>query len=60
MKKILAALCALWFCPGVISGASAADQQHHSLWSLKGKTNTVYLLGSVHFLKEPSNCRRAR
>jgi uncharacterized protein len=25
---------------------------HHSLWSLKGKTNTVYLLGSVHFLAE--------
>lgn len=22
----------------------------HSLWSLSGKTNTVYLLGSVHFL----------
>ncbi len=22
----------------------------HTLWSLKGKTNTVYLLGSVHFL----------
>jgi uncharacterized protein len=32
------------------SGAAAAESQHHSLWSLKGKTNTVYLLGSVHFL----------
>jgi uncharacterized protein YbaP (TraB family) len=30
--------------------ASAADRQH-VLWSLKGKTNTVYLLGSVHFLR---------
>ncbi|MDY6945400.1 MAG: TraB/GumN family protein [Pseudomonadota bacterium] len=48
MKKLIVALCALWFCPGVL----AADQQHHSLWSLKGKTNTVYLLGSVHFLSE--------
>lgn len=48
MKKILVALCALWFC----TGAFAADQAHHSLWSLKGKTNTVYLLGSVHFLSE--------
>lgn len=23
---------------------------HHTLWTVKGKTNTVYLLGSVHFL----------
>ena len=35
---------------------SAADDQRapkaglHTLWTLKGKTNTVYLLGSVHFL----------
>lgn len=48
MKKILVALCAVWFS----ASACAADQQHHSLWSLQGKTNTVYLLGSVHFLNE--------
>jgi uncharacterized protein len=30
--------------------AQAAERQH-VLWSLQGKTNTVYLLGSVHFLK---------
>jgi uncharacterized protein YbaP (TraB family) len=48
MKKILVALCAFWLS----ASAFAADQQHHSLWSLEGKTNTVYLLGSVHFLKE--------
>lgn len=48
MKQVLIALCALWF-----SACSAADQQkQHSLWSLKGKTNTIYLLGSVHFLSE--------
>ncbi|HXS91223.1 MAG TPA: TraB/GumN family protein [Steroidobacteraceae bacterium] len=29
-----------------------ADEQHHILWSLQGKTNKVYLLGSVHLLKE--------
>jgi uncharacterized protein YbaP (TraB family) len=28
--------------------AGAAGQ--HALWSVRGKTNTVYLLGSVHFL----------
>jgi uncharacterized protein len=32
------------------TGAYAAEGQH-VLWSLKGKTNTVYLLGSVHFLR---------
>jgi len=46
MKQLLVALCALWLC----AGASAAER--HSLWSLKGKTNTVYLLGSVHFLNK--------
>lgn len=30
--------------------ADDAATQRHSLWSLKGKQNTVYLLGSVHFL----------
>ena len=29
-----------------------ADEQHHILWSLQGKTNKVYLLGSMHLLKE--------
>ena len=32
------------------AGSNAADQQH-VLWSLEGKSNTVYLLGSVHFLR---------
>jgi uncharacterized protein len=36
------------------AGSHAADMpaQHHILWSLQGKTNKVYLLGSVHLLKE--------
>ena len=34
------------------AAAHAADQQHHILWSLQGKTNKVYLLGSMHLLKE--------
>ncbi|HEY5809632.1 MAG TPA: TraB/GumN family protein [Povalibacter sp.] len=29
----------------------AAPAAHHVLWSLPGKSNTVYLLGSVHFLR---------
>lgn len=31
--------------------ADAASAEHHMLWSLQGKTNTVYLLGSIHMLK---------
>lgn len=34
------------------AGAKAAEPQRHSLWSVAGKTNTVYLLGSVHFLSQ--------
>jgi uncharacterized protein YbaP (TraB family) len=32
------------------SVSSAAESSHHSLWLLHGKSNSVYLLGSVHFL----------
>jgi uncharacterized protein YbaP (TraB family) len=35
-----------------MAAASAADQNHHCLWKIPGRTNAVYLLGSVHFLKE--------
>jgi hypothetical protein len=48
MKKIFMGLALAWVLSASV--ASAAEPQHHSLWSLKGKTNTVYLLGSVHFL----------
>jgi len=44
--RILLLLIALF----AASGLHAAERQH-VLWSLKGKTNTVYLLGSVHFLR---------
>jgi uncharacterized protein YbaP (TraB family) len=56
MKKLIAALCALCFC---LSAAHAADPQKHSLWSLKGKNNTVYLLGSVHFLSAAEKLPKA-
>jgi uncharacterized protein YbaP (TraB family) len=47
------------FCFGsLLSFAAAANPlpqtsppEHHALWSLQGKSNTVYLLGSVHFLR---------
>ena len=34
-----------------LAAAQPNPPAHHTLWSIKGKTNTVYLLGSVHFLK---------
>jgi len=35
-----------------LTGAVArADGAHHTLWTVKGTHNTVYLLGSVHVLK---------
>jgi uncharacterized protein len=43
------ACIALFLCS---TAAHAADQQQHILWSLQGKTNKVYLLGSMHLLKE--------
>jgi uncharacterized protein YbaP (TraB family) len=42
------ACIALLFCS---VAAHAADEQHTILWSLQGKTNKVYLLGSMHLLK---------
>lgn len=50
MKKTVLALALAWGLSAGAAPAPAAEPQHHSLWSLKGKTNTVYLLGSVHFL----------
>jgi uncharacterized protein YbaP (TraB family) len=42
---LLVILCFL--APGTYSLAASPK---HTLWSVEGKTNTVYLLGSVHFL----------
>jgi uncharacterized protein len=41
-------LLLLTTCLLVAHASSAAER--HSLWSLAGRSNTVYLLGSVHFL----------
>lgn len=36
--------------PTASLAADPSAPERHSLWSLRGKANTVYLLGSVHFL----------
>jgi uncharacterized protein YbaP (TraB family) len=43
-------IAAGWLLFGACPGAHA-EQAHHILWAVKGKHNTVYLLGSVHMLK---------
>ena len=43
-----AALLILAYSP---SPQARSPSPLHTLWSIKGKTNTVYLLGSVHFLR---------
>jgi len=52
MRKIPILACAVIFL-AIASGTQAQvpnEPAHHTLWTVKGKTNTVYLLGSVHFL----------
>ena len=43
-------IAAGWLLFGACLGARA-EPAHHILWEVKGKHNTVYLLGSVHMLK---------
>src|SRR5690606_29883288 len=35
-----------------LAALGAETGERHALWSLQGRTNTVYLLGSVHFLNK--------
>jgi len=42
---------ALLICFLLVASIARAEEQPAILWSLEGKTNTVYLLGSIHFLK---------
>lgn len=59
MRTALICLCAVLGCAQAFARVPAAAQSvpvaptpapGHALWSLPGRTNTVYLLGSVHFL----------
>lgn len=50
-KPLPKLLLLLLVCLGLTPVGGCAAEEHHTLWSLHGKSNTVYLLGSVHFLK---------
>jgi len=48
---VLAALCAGWLAVLGAAAPARAQDAHHMFWEVKGRHNTVYLLGSVHMLK---------
>lgn len=45
-------ICTLWLC--VLWGNAGASDQGHpvTLWRIAGEANSVYLLGSIHLLRE--------
>jgi uncharacterized protein YbaP (TraB family) len=46
-------LCAWVLATGTLDAQTTpAAQTKHSLWKVQGQTNTVYLFGSIHFLKK--------
>jgi uncharacterized protein YbaP (TraB family) len=51
MVRLAAVPILLFLAVANVANAAEASAEHHALWSLKGKTNTIYLLGSVHFLR---------
>jgi uncharacterized protein len=56
--RLPAAVVALFFAQG-LAAQPVPEPTQHALWSVKGKANTVYLLGSVHFLKSGESLPRA-
>jgi uncharacterized protein YbaP (TraB family) len=53
VNSVLRLIVAVGLLAG-LSTAWCAPQTHHILWEVKGRHNTVYLLGSVHMLR-PDN-----
>lgn len=51
-RRLIRTLCALLLC--VSSAAAWTDESGHpvTLWQVDGKSNSVYLLGSIHMLRE--------
>ncbi|NWF76342.1 MAG: TraB/GumN family protein [Nitrospirae bacterium] len=51
-KNITIFFILLFFSTAVIIKESFADNQKTFLWKVQSKTNTVYILGSIHFMKK--------
>ncbi len=50
--SILSAILLFLLCINVFAQQSKENDRKHPLWKISSKTNTVYLLGSVHVLKQ--------
>lgn len=42
----------LTVCASALGVCAQADSEHHTLWQIQGKHNVVYLLGSIHVLRD--------
>jgi uncharacterized protein YbaP (TraB family) len=52
VKDVLLSVVLLLLCTALYEQGAAAGDQKNFLWKVQSKTNTVYLLGSVHFMKK--------
>jgi hypothetical protein len=52
MRRALVPRLGLGLCGLILCVVARADGALHSLWELHGKHNTVYLLGSIHVLRQ--------
>ena len=50
--SVLSAILLFLLCINVFAQQSKEHDQKHPLWKISSKTNTVYILGSVHVLKQ--------
>jgi uncharacterized protein YbaP (TraB family) len=51
LGKNFTAAWAWALCAALCASLAQADESLHSLWELRGKHNTVYVLGSIHTLR---------
>ncbi len=50
--SVLAAILLSLFCISAFAQQTKDSTKRHTLWKVSSKTNTVYILGSVHLLKQ--------
>lgn len=52
MDRLIPTICMALLC--ILASSSWADESGHpvTMWKMDGKTNSVYLLGSIHMLRE--------